>query len=65
MKRANFLFDQIVDYNNIRLAFLKALRGNRSSPAAVNFCRNTEKNLSSLREKLFTLDCGWGKEAQR
>jgi len=32
MKRQNFLFDQIVEYTNIRLAFLKTLRGNRSSP---------------------------------
>jgi hypothetical protein len=60
MKRANFLFEQIVGYNNIRLAFLKALRGNRASPAAVSFCRNTENNLASLREKLSRLDCGWG-----
>ena len=60
MKRQNFLFEQIIDYNNIRLAFLKALRGNRSSPAAVNFCKNTEENLAAVREKLLTLRCGWG-----
>jgi hypothetical protein len=47
-------------FNNIRLAFLKALRGNRASPAAFSFCRNTENNLASLREKLSSLNCGWG-----
>jgi hypothetical protein len=60
MKRQNNLFDKIVDYNNIRLAFLKALRGNRSSISAINYCRNVEKNLAILRGKLLTLNCGWG-----
>jgi hypothetical protein len=60
MKRLNFLFEHIVDYNNIRLAFLKAIRGNRSSPQAVNYCQNLDKNLSLLRNKLITLNCGWG-----
>jgi len=60
MKRYNFLYEEIVDYGNIRLAFLKALRGNRQSPAAIKFCRNTEKNLSLLRNKLLLLNCDWG-----
>ena len=60
MKRANRLFDQIVDHNNIRLAFLKALRGNRGSPAAVDFCRNISANLGAVHEKMQTLHCGWG-----
>ena len=60
MKRQNHLFDDIVDYGNIRLAFLKALRGNRSSSGAINFCRNIDENLASLRDKLITLNCGWG-----
>jgi len=60
MKRQNFLFENIVTYNNIRLAFLKAVRGNRSSPQAVNYCRNLDNNLSLLRTKLLTLNCGWG-----
>ena len=37
MKRQNFLFEKIIDYSNIRLAFLKALRGNRLSPAASHY----------------------------
>jgi len=60
MKRQNYLFDQIVEYSNIRLAFLKALRGNRSSPSAINYCKNIEKNLNVLREKLITLNPEWG-----
>jgi len=60
MKRQNFLFERIVDYNNIRLAFLKAIRGKRSSPNAVNFCQALDKNLSFLRNRLLTLNCEWG-----
>ena len=60
MKRLNLLFDRVTDYGNIRLALLKAVRGNRSSPSAVNYCQNIDANLASLREKLITLNCGWG-----
>jgi len=60
MKRQNFLFEQIIDYNNIRLAFLKALRGNRSSSSAINYCQNINNNLAVLREKLITLNPEWG-----
>ena len=60
MKRQNNLFEKIIDYNNIRLAFLKAIRGNRSSPSAINYCQNIDKNLSILREKLLTLKPEWG-----
>jgi len=60
MKRHNFLFEQIVDYNNIRLAFLKAIRGKRSSSSAVNFYKNLDANLFLLRTKLVTLHPEWG-----
>jgi hypothetical protein len=49
-----------VDYHNIRSAFLGAIRGNRESPSVINFCRNTAGNLSVIREKLSSLECGWG-----
>jgi hypothetical protein len=49
-----------VEYENIRLAFLKAIRGKRSSPAVINFCRNTAGNLAALRDTLCTLSCEWG-----
>jgi retron-type reverse transcriptase len=60
MKRANHLFESIVDYQNIRLAFLKAIRGNRKSPAVCYFCRNIENNLTVIRNKLSSLKCDWG-----
>ena len=61
MKRQNFLFDQIVDYANIRLAFLKTLRGNRSSCSAINYCNDIDKNLTIIREKMMSLYCEWGR----
>jgi RNA-directed DNA polymerase len=60
MKRQGRLFEQITGRANIRLAFLKALRGNRASPQAVAYCQNIDANLALLREKLQTLSCGWG-----
>ena len=60
MKRQNNFFEQIIDYHNIRLAFLKAIRGNRTSPAVISFCQDTGNNLAAIREKLQTLNCGWG-----
>jgi hypothetical protein len=60
MKRHNHLFEQIVDYNNIRLAFLKTIRGNRSSPSVINFCQNTGKNLELLRDMLLSMNISWG-----
>jgi hypothetical protein len=60
MKRVNGLFEQITGYTNIRLAFLQAIRGIRSSPGVIHFCRNAGANLAALREKLIALDCGWG-----
>jgi hypothetical protein len=60
MKRKNFLFEQILDYNNIRLAFLKAIRGKRESPSVVNFCQNLDQNLFLLRDKLSALNFEWG-----
>ena len=60
MKRQNYLFEKIIDYNNIRLAFLKAIRGNRSSHSAIKYCKTIDKNLNVLREKLITLNPEWG-----
>jgi hypothetical protein len=60
MKRVNNLFEAVVDYQNIRLAFLKAMRGNRKSPDACYFCRDIDNNLSVIRNKLSSLQCDWG-----
>jgi retron-type reverse transcriptase len=60
MKRQNCLFEKVIDYQNIRLAFLKAVRGKRFSAAVIKFCANTDSNLKKIREELVTLQCGWG-----
>ena len=60
MKRKNFLFDQIIERSNIRLAFLKAIKGNRSSRSVINFCQNTWFNLDVIQNKLRTMNPGWG-----
>jgi hypothetical protein len=60
MKRQSCLFDDIIDRSNIRLAFLKALRGNRSSPGAIAFCRDTERSLNLVQESLANPAFDWG-----
>jgi hypothetical protein len=60
MKRASRLFELVVEYANIRTAFLKAMRGNRTSPAAIRFCGDIDHNLAAVRDKLLCLKCGWG-----
>jgi retron-type reverse transcriptase len=60
MKRQNNLFEKIIDYNNIRSAFLKTIKGIRKSSSVINFCKNTYKNLMSIRENIINLNCGWG-----
>jgi hypothetical protein len=60
MKRQSQLFEQIIDSGNIRRAFLKALRGNRKSAQGLEYCQNIAANLALLREKMSTLNCGWG-----
>jgi retron-type reverse transcriptase len=61
MKRANNLFESIIDYQNIRLAFLKAIRGNRTSTEAIYFCTNTDNNLAVIQKKLTHLNADWGR----
>jgi len=60
MKRAASLFEPMIDYQNIRLAFLKAIRGIRDTPAVIAFRQNTGPNLENIREKMRSLHCGWG-----
>lgn len=60
MKRTGRLFESIIDYHNIRLAFLKAIRGNRSSGSVIQFCKNTASNLKKIQKNLTSLDCAWG-----
>jgi hypothetical protein len=60
MKRENCLFDKVIDYQNIRLAFLKAIRGKRSSPAVIRFCAQVDNNLARIRRRLEAYPLQWG-----
>jgi retron-type reverse transcriptase len=60
MKRINHLFDAVTSYQNIRLGFLKAIRGKRSSPAVVLFCKDVTKNLETIRCRLQSAPVEWG-----
>ncbi len=44
---AGNLFSRITDYNNLRVAYLKALKGKRFSPEAVIFDFNPDKKLQA------------------
>lgn len=45
MKRAQCLFNQIIDYENIREAWIKARKGKNSKAAVRNFSKNVNENL--------------------
>jgi retron-type reverse transcriptase len=60
MKRQNYLFEAIADYQNIRLAFLKAIRGKRSTAAVLLFCGNIDANLEEIRKRLLSDTVLWG-----
>jgi hypothetical protein len=60
MKRRNNLFANIVDYANIRMAFLKAIRGKRSTAEALLFCRNVDAHLNEIRTRLLSEHIQWG-----
>ena len=52
MKRAGTLFSRITDYNNLRAAYLKALKGKRFSPEAVIFDFNPDEKLQAIKKQL-------------
>jgi transposase InsO family protein len=60
MKRRNNLFGNIVDYTNIRMAFLKAIRGKRAAGEALLFCRNIDAHLNEIRTRLLSEHIRWG-----
>jgi retron-type reverse transcriptase len=60
MKRQNHLFELIVDYQNFRLAFLRAVRGKKPSPSMMLFRKNLDTNLEHLRNSLTTGEYTWG-----
>jgi len=52
MKRATSLFNQIIDYENIRLAWLKARKGKSSKLVVRRFSRNVNFNLKIVQNNL-------------
>lgn len=52
MKRAGNLFEQITDFNNLRSAYLKALKGKRLSNAALIFGMKADENLCRIKKEL-------------
>lgn len=56
MKRIGKIFEEIVDYDNLRLAFWKASRGKRSRDDQISFGRNLDDELARLRDGLRNLN---------
>ena len=52
MKRINYLYEQISEPNNLRLAFLKASRGKRNRAEVIRYRENLGNNLAQLRYNL-------------
>jgi hypothetical protein len=52
MKRTGNLFEQIVERDNLRLAFHKALRGKRGRRDAQQFARRLDQNLAEMAEQV-------------
>jgi len=52
MRRHGNLYEQIYDYDNLKLAFHKASRGRRYLPAILRFHENLDENLISLQNEL-------------
>ena len=52
MKRAKSLFNQIVDYENLRLAWLKARKGKTAKKSVQNFSRNVNENLQIIHDRI-------------
>ena len=52
MKRAKSLFNQIISYENVRLAWLKSRRHKTSKNVVKNFSKNVNKNLLIVQKNL-------------
>lgn len=52
MRRAGNLYDRIAEPENLRLAFLKAIRGKRAKPEVLAYAAGSDENLRLLREQL-------------
>ena len=52
MKRVDNLFEQITDLNNLKFAYLKALKGKRYTPEVLIYTKRIDKNLFNLKIQL-------------
>ena len=52
MKRAGNLFERITDFNNLRAAYLKAVKGKRLSNSALIFGMKADENLCRIKKEL-------------
>ena len=52
MKRAGNLYEQIVDPENLRLAFIKSVRGKCGKPEVIAYTARLDENLRLLRDQL-------------
>lgn len=52
MKRAGNLFERVIDRDNLRLAFAKAIRGKRDRADVVRFSADLDTHLESMAEEL-------------
>lgn len=52
MKRTAYLFEFITDFDNLRLAYLKARRGKSEKQDVINFEKNINENLARIRNEL-------------
>ena len=60
MRRAGNLFERIADWDNLRLAVARALRGKRQRPDARRFVQNLDHNLNAMRVSLLSGDVSVG-----
>lgn len=56
MKRVGNLMDQIADYDNIQLAFVKSSRGKQAKQEVVEFRNNYDENIIDIRKSLLSGD---------
>lgn len=56
MKRVGNLMNQIVDYDNIQLAFIKSCRGKQAKREVIEFRKNYDENISEIRKSLLSGD---------
>ena len=52
MRRTGRLFEQVIDRENLRVAYSRALRGKRSRRDARAFGNDLERNLADMAQRL-------------